>query len=44
MSLGAKAVQRLDLAILVLFPYLLYRFADCLRAHAPSARTLSSMR
>ena len=40
MSLAAKVVQRLDLAILVLFPYLLYRFASAFERMQPSARTL----
>ena len=37
-SLAGKVVQRLDLAILVLFPYLLYRFAV---AFEPTSRPLA---
>ena len=36
-NLARKIVQRIDLAILLLFPYLLYRFAVGVRAHQPAA-------
>ena len=43
-NLAGKVVQRLDLAILVLFPYLLYRFAAAFEPSSPAARARSSTR
>ena len=43
-SIGAKALQRFDLAMLVLFPYLLYRFAASFEASSrPLARFVGTL-